>query len=125
MALTERERVMRSLGKEIEQVLYDDWSWRGGGFLKVERLHCGGVTALVHFLCTVQGMTVKFYTQTEYGIADEERVFTGDYLIEVITWVKEKALAVYDVVKARIAPYEREKRLYDVLYERALKGGAV
>lgn len=121
MALTERERVACSLEREIVQGLYEDWSWRGGGFLKVVRLQNGGVSVLVHFIHMGNAMTVKFFTQTEYGIADEERVFMGDCLLEVIAWVKAKALAVWDEVKARTAPYEQGKRLY----ERALRGGNV
>lgn len=121
MALTERERVACSLEREIGQEFYEGWGWRGGGFLKVARLQNGGISVLVHLLHTGNGMTVKFFTQTEYGIADEERAFTGDCLVEAVAWVKAKALAVWDEVKARIAPYETGKRLY----ERALRGGSI
>ena len=115
-----REQVKQRLIKRIGKGLEKEWYWQGTRFTKTARI---GVTSgySVYVIFTADHCWVKadMQTESEYGIPDGERRFKSDNCIEeMVEWVAEKAIEVYEIVSKRVAPYQQGHEEY----LRALKG---
>lgn len=112
--MTADERMKARLAKQIGKVLCDcGWYWHGVEFRTFSWLGVSQTTAFVRFSARMYTLTVSIDMEKEYGLADEEKTFTGENALgDAVEWVTEVLLDLYKTVTQRTKPYQKGYEAY-------------